>query len=46
MYDKCESCGKWIEDASDCKLASNDGVTIHTYCKRCYGTRSELRTDS
>ena len=39
MYDKCESCGKWIADASDCKLFSNDGITIHTYCKKCHENR-------
>jgi len=36
MYDKCESCGKHIKDTDDLKLSSNDGETMHTYCKRCY----------
>ena len=43
MYDKCESCGKWIEDANDCKLLSNDGTTIKTFCKDCYEKKSEIR---
>ncbi len=41
MYDKCESCGKWIEDSNDCKLDSNDGITIKTFCKECYETRKK-----
>ncbi len=44
MYDKCEACGKWIKDASDCKLASHNGETIHTFCKECYDNR--LKSDN
>jgi len=36
MWNKCESCNKQIDSASDCRLSTNDGVKIHTYCKECY----------
>ena len=39
MYDRCESCGKSIEDSDDVKLFSNDGETIRTFCKNCYETK-------
>ena len=35
MYDRCESCGKLIVSAEDCRLQlGNDGV-VHTYCLEC-----------
>jgi hypothetical protein len=43
MYDKCESCGKWIEDAEDCRLVSNNNQSIITYCKECYDKRQKNR---
>ena len=41
MYDKCESCGKNIEDSDDLKLFSHDGETTHTYCDECYKNRDK-----
>ncbi|MCK4521026.1 MAG: hypothetical protein KAU20_00505 [Nanoarchaeota archaeon] len=42
MYDKCDACGKWIEDIEDCKLVSHDKSTIRTFCKKCYEDRGKL----
>jgi len=36
MFNRCESCGKNIDSAEDCRLSTNDGKIIHTYCKLCY----------
>ncbi|MBD3164194.1 hypothetical protein GF323_03275 [Candidatus Woesearchaeota archaeon] len=41
MYNQCESCKKQIFRAADCRLYSNDGITIHTYCVGCYEQRKE-----
>ena len=39
MWNQCESCGKQIQTAEDCRLTTNDGETIHTYCLSCHGGR-------
>ena len=36
MYNKCESCGRQITAAEDCRLTTNDGIVVHTYCRPCY----------
>jgi len=41
MWNKCESCGKQIERAEDCRLTTNDGVVVHTYCLTCYFKKKE-----
>lgn len=41
MYNQCESCNKQITSTDDCKLTTNDGVTLHTYCKVCYDRGKE-----
>ncbi len=41
MYNKCESCSKQITVAEDCRLTTNDGVSIHTYCRSCYNRHKE-----
>ncbi|MBS3098008.1 hypothetical protein J4209_04400 [Candidatus Woesearchaeota archaeon] len=43
MWNKCESCGKQIGSAEDCRLSTNDGVIIHTYCRNCYEKKKESR---
>ena len=45
MWNKCESCGKQIEAADDCRLSTNDGVVIHTYCFDCYTKKLEIDTN-
>lgn len=43
MHNKCESCGKQILSAEDCRLSTNDGKMIHTYCKDCYDKKKSYR---
>ena len=43
MWDRCESCGRKINSAEECRLTTNDGVTIHTYCKECYEKSKQRR---
>ena len=35
MYDRCESCGKLIVSAKDCKLQLGNDGAVHTYCLEC-----------
>ena len=42
MWNRCESCGKNIESAEDCRLSTNDGRTIHTYCLACFSQKKKL----
>ncbi|MCK5283845.1 MAG: hypothetical protein KAK00_10690 [Nanoarchaeota archaeon] len=46
MYNQCESCKKQIKIASDCRLYSNDNITIHTLCRQCYGLRKEMKEEN
>ncbi len=39
MYNKCELCGKFIEDMDDCRLVQGEGGKVKTYCINCYKKR-------
>lgn len=39
MYNKCDLCGKFIEEMDDCKLVQGDEGNIKTYCISCYKKR-------
>ena len=39
MYNKCDLCGKFIEDMDDCKLVQGEEGKVKTYCINCYKKR-------
>ena len=43
MYDKCESCGKFVKGIDDVKLFSNNSIDIKTYCKECYERKKQTK---